>query len=139
MAEIGAAINKMTPALGVAGGMGATAMGQPELGLPMMAGGMGATPGAQQGLAGLGMVGQGMMQGGQQQPPQPPQMPPRPPPAPMPQAMPTTGVPQAPPQAAGTMMSGGQPQPMGAGGGVPPQFAAMIRQMLLGQGQPGMG
>lgn len=140
-------------ALQTAGGIAATGMGQPALGLPMLAGGlssMGAPdagrmpstdlmqqataplmgggpmaalgqPGAQQGLAGLGMLGQGMMQGRPQQPQmQPPQQLARPigPQPPFPGSPNSMGLPQ---------LNMGAPQ---GGGGMNPQMAAMLRQMM---------
>jgi hypothetical protein len=153
MGDMASKIGQYAPsALQTAGGIAATGAGQPQLGLPMMAGGLSSasagggapppgsplgSPGAQMGLAGLGMGAQSMMGQPQQPPPQPPMMGrPQPPQMPPSQGMP--GAPsggQPPPQAAGAMMGG---VPNMGGQGQNPQFAAMIRQLLMGGGM-GMG
>ena len=193
MAELGSSIMKMAPQMMQMAGSAATAMGQPEIGIPLsmgsnlipgqtptsgqlatpqvagqLAAGSGATPNMvqgygpgrsmgqmasdvgnslsavgsspiMQGLGGIaGIANQAMSAGGQQQrggqqQQQPP--PQRPPgggggmPAPM-QQMGMGSGPMQPPQAAGASAGVGMAQN--------PQYAAMIRQMLMGQGG-GMG
>jgi hypothetical protein len=168
MGQLGSMITKMAPPLMEMGGTAATAMGHPELGVPLQVGGsvMGGGSGAMPGIGGsgapggspmgsmlgnLGQIAQTMFVNPQGQPQQQlPPMQPRPQP---PQIGPGTpiGAPgmgggmggggAQPPQAAG-MMGG----PQGGGVGAPsnpmadPQFAAKIRQMLMGgMGMPGMG
>ena len=107
----GPVLSKAAGPLEMAGGAAATAMGQPQIGIPMMAGGMsgmgGGTPNANM-MMGMAPAAQQAMGG--QQPPQPPPMPQRQPPAgggqmPMPQMQsPVPGPmggqqrPQLPPQ-----------------------------------------
>ena len=158
MAELGTSIMKMAPQLMQAGGSIATAMGQPEIGAPLSAAGTGMgmaqggggnmAPGASatqnpmaQGLGTLAGIAQKAMGGGQQ--PQNAQQPPpmRPMgggsggmPAPMQQMGMGAGQMQ-PPQAAGASAGGGM------GTAQNPQYAAMIRQLMMGGGgsPTGMG
>lgn len=130
---MGGSMGDVMGPLQMAAGAGATAMGMPQVGLPLMASGLNQTaqPGGATGQA-LGnnqlMGTLGAMGGKMMQPQQPPQM--------MQPRMPAPASPlPAPPQASSAMAPPLQvPSQMGGmGGGQPqltPQMLAMLRQRM---------